>query len=410
MKLSPENLSQLIEKDKFLKIIESFTRATDITIDINDVYGNPVVEHDFFYGFCATIRSTAEGLKRCIRSNAEVGFRTAATGEVCFGTCHAGGTLMAVPLVVEGQFWGSITCGQMHLSPPDKKAVENMLKATADLGLDEQELVRGFQEIQVITPQKCQAASQLIQYVTNYIAELIYRAKIQEKEAREQLRTMDEARVRAELEKSLRLAELKNLQAQIKPHFLFNTLNTITSLVSLNENQKALKTLYALSNLLRCYIHHPEELVSLREELKYVQSYLTIQQTRFGNRLNVTINVPAALQELPVPFLSLQPLVENACIHGLEPKEGSGHLIITGEIKDGICEISVTDDGVGIPREVLDAINGNSQAGAGKPRGIGLKNVDERLKLYYGPQYGVSLDSHPGWTRVCLKLPAGHIL
>ncbi|MGB9802781.1 sensor histidine kinase [Desulfofundulus sp.] len=409
MKLSPEKLSQLIERDKFLKIIESFTRATDITIDINDVYGNPVVEHDFFYGFCATIRSTAEGLKRCIKSNAEIGLRTASTGEVCFGTCHAGGTLMAVPLVVEGQFWGSITCGQMHLAPPGKEAVENMLKATADLGLNERELVRGFQEIQVITPQKCHAASQLIQYVTNYIAELIYRAKIQEKEACEKLRTMDEARIRAELEKSLRLAELKNLQAQIKPHFLFNTLNTITSLVSLNENQKALKTLYALSNLLRCYIHQPEELVPLQEELKYVQSYLTIQQTRFGNRLSVNIEVPAALQELMVPFLSLQPLVENACIHGLEPKEGLGHLTISGEFKDGTCEISVIDDGVGIPREILAAFNGGNRRGSDKPRGIGLKNVDERLKLYFGPQYGISLDSRPGWTRVCLKLPGDHI-
>ncbi|MDQ0285807.1 sensor histidine kinase YesM [Desulfofundulus luciae] len=99
----------------------------------------------------------------------------------------------------------------------------------------------------------------------------------------------------------------------------------------------------------------------------------------------MTINVPAALQELPVPFLSLQPLVENACIHGLEPKEGPGHLIITGEIEDGICEISVTDDGVGIPREVLAAFNDSNQAGTDKPRGIGLKNVDERLKLYFGP-------------------------
>ncbi|RKO67316.1 sensor histidine kinase [Desulfofundulus salinus] len=79
----------------------------------------------------------------------------------------------------------------------------------------------------------------------------------------------------------------------------------------------------------------------------------------------------------------------------IEPKEGLGHLIITGEIKDGICEISVTDDGVGIPREILAAFNGNNQAGSGKPRGIGLKNVDERLKLYFGPQYSVSLDSRP---------------
>jgi len=405
MILSPENLSHLIDKVKFIKIVECFTRATDITIDINDVYGNPVVKHNFFYGFCAAIRSTTEGLKRCIRSNAEIGFRTAATGEVCFGTCHAGGTLIAVPLVVDGQFWGSITCGQIHLAPPDEEDVEQMLRATADLGLDQRELVRGFKEIQVITPDKCQAISQLIQYVANYIAELIYRAKIQEKEAHEKLRTMHEARIRAELEKSLRLAELKNLQAQIKPHFLFNTLSTITSLVSLNKNQKALETLYALSNLLRCYLHQPKELVPLREELKYVQSYLTIQQTRLGNRLNVTIDVPENLQELAVPFLSLQPLVENACIHGLEPKEGSGHLIITGEMEGGICQLSVIDDGVGIPPQILAQFNDQNQLKPDVTRGIGLQNVNERIKLYFGPQYGINLASRPGWTKVSLKLP-----
>ncbi|HHW43642.1 MAG TPA: histidine kinase [Desulfotomaculum sp.] len=406
MKLSSENLAQLIERDRFLKIIDSFSRATGITIDINDVYGYPVVEHDFFYGFCATVRSTAEGLKRCFRSNAEVGFETAATGEVCFSTCHAGVVLMAVPLVVDGQFWGSITCGQMHLSPPGKEAVEKMLAATADLDLNREELIRGFMEIDVVPPEKCRAASQLIQYVTNYIAELIYRAKLQEKETSEKLRSMDEARVRAELEKALRLAELKNLRAQIKPHFLFNTLNTITSLVGLNENQKALKTLYALSHLLRCCVYQPDELVPLREELKYVHSYLTIQQIRFGSRLHFSLDVDDTLQELPVPFLSLQPLVENACKHGLEPKEGPGHLRITGRITNQRAEICVIDDGVGIPGEVLAVFNEHGEGGSGRLQGVGLRNVHERIKLYFGPRYGISIDSRPGQTRVCLRLPA----
>ncbi|OAT86778.1 sensor histidine kinase [Desulfotomaculum copahuensis] len=410
MRYSRENLLHLIERDKFLKIIESFTNATDITIDINDVDGNPLVEHEFFYGFCSSVRSTPEGLRRCIRSNAEVGFKTAATGEVCYGTCHAGIMLMAVPLVVNEQFWGSITCGQMHLTPPGEQGIGEMLRATADLGLDREHLIKTFQEIQVFTPEKCQAASQLIQYVVNYITELIYRASVQEQKNREKLRSMHEAKTRAELENSLRMAELKNLQAQIKPHFLFNTLNVITSLVTLHENDKALKTLYALSNLLRYNVQHPAELVPLHQELKYVQSYLTIQQTRFGERLKTRIDLDERLLDLPVPFLSLQPLVENACIHGLEPKEGTGGLLITAQAREDRVEIHVVDDGVGIPPAVLETLRLNLKrpqlALPGRTeRGIGLRNVDERLKIHFGREFGLLLESRPGETRVRMLLP-----
>jgi len=410
MRINRENILRLIEREKILKIIENFTNSTDITIDINDAMGYPLVEHNFFYGFCSTIRSTPEGLRRCIESNAEVGFKSAATRTTCYSICHAGVVLMAVPLVIDNQFWGSITCGQMHLKPPGEEGVKKMLAATADLGLDAAHLARTYQEIQVFTPEKCRAASQLIHYVINYITELIYRGQIKENEAREKLRSMHEAKTRAELENSLRMAQLKNLQAQIKPHFLFNTLNVITSLVTLNENEKALKTLYALSSLLRYNVQHPAELVPLREELKYVQSYLTIQQTRFGNRLKAEINVEDNLQHLPVPFLSLQPLVENACIHGLEPREGTGHLTITGHTLDGRAEIHVVDDGVGIPPAVLEEIRHNLQhrppALLERPtRGIGLYNVDERLKLYFGPDFGLLLESRPGETRVRMVLP-----
>lgn len=404
MGLGEENLLQLIEKDVLLKIIENFTMATDITIDINDAQGYPLVEHDFFQEFCHSIRSTPEGLKRCIQSNATVGFQTAATSEVCYGTCHAGVLLMAVPLVVEDRFLGSITCGQMRLTPPSEADVAEMVRACADLGMGKDHLITHYKKILVLTPQKCQAASRLIEYVLNYITDLIYRGRVQEKQTQAKLFSMREAKTRAELENSLRTAQLKNLQAQIKPHFLFNTLSTITSLVSLRENDQALQTLYALSSLLRYNVQHPAELVPLQQEIKYVRSYLTIQQTRFGERLQASIDIGEDLAGVQVPFLSLQPLVENACIHGLEPKEGTGHLLITGRTSDGRAEIYVVDDGVGIAPSVLEDLTGEPGHRTGE-RGVGLRNVDERLRLHFGPEYGLTVDSRPGETRVTLRLP-----
>jgi ligand-binding sensor protein len=398
----PKSLFQLIEEDKLVRIIETFTKATDITIDINDAMGFPVVQHDYFYGFCRSIRSKEAGLKRCINSNAELGFNTLKQGNSSMGKCHAGVMLMSVPIIVDDQFYGSITCGQMLLEKPGTQEIESMLSATADLELDPQHLIKTFQEIQVISMEKCQAAGGLIQFVVSYIVELIYRANRQEALSKEKLKAAEDARIIVELEHTLHRAELKNLQAQIKPHFLFNTLNTIISLVTLGDNAKGLNTLFALSNLLRHNLDQPDELVSLREELHYVESYLLIQKNRFGDRLEVSIRVPEELQNLQIPFLSLQPLVENACIHGLEPKEGLGRLWIVAKKANDNVEISVIDDGVGMPNHYAAFdLSRDHQIHAG----IGLRNVHKRLQLQFGAAYGVRLLPEQGLTTVSLLIP-----
>ncbi len=406
----------LVDQEKFLKIIEVFTRATDITIDINDARGYPLVEHDFFYGFCRTIRMHPEGLRRCIKSNAEVGFMASATGQASVCKCHAGILLVAVPILIDGKFCGTITAGQMRLEQPDGKALEQMLQATRDLGFDSRELTKSFLEVQVVTQEKCRATVELISYVVNSIAELIYFHQIRETRTREKLKLMHEAKNRAEMENALRMAELKNLQAQIKPHFLFNTLNTITGLVILGENQKAQSTLYALTGLLRYNFNDRGDLVSLREELDYVKNYLSIQKMRFGEKIQVEINVQPELLEVPVPCLTLQPLVENACVHGLEFREADGTLNISAVRKGSDMVICVTDNGPGFSADVLDRLNaffagppGETIQGlsgrAGGGAGLGLRNVHRRLQLYYNEHYGLGIDSKPGCTRVIMSLP-----
>ncbi|MDA8441180.1 MAG: PocR ligand-binding domain-containing protein [Peptococcaceae bacterium] len=395
-----DNLLQLIEQDKLIDIIKNFTQATDITIDINDAQGYPVVKHDYFYGFCQAIRSTSRGLERCICSNADLGLQTVKAGDYCMGKCHAGVMLMSVPIVVEEQFWGSITCGQMHLTPPEPHEIAAMLMATADLGLEAKLLERSFQEIKIISMDRCQAAGGLIQVVVNYIVELVYRSKMQEELSRQKLKTAEEARIIEELEHTLHKAELKTLQAQIKPHFLFNTLNTITGLITLGEHEKGVNTLYALSNLLRHNLDRPGEMVTVQDEINYVENYLLIQKNRFGAKLRVSIAVPPELLRLRIPFLSLQPLTENACVHGLEPKETVGNLTIRGQINGTQAEIAVCDDGVGW-RDATDTVATPDQIKCG----IGLHNVHRRLQLQFGSAYGIRMSSQQGRTTVSLIIP-----
>lgn len=404
----------MVDNDKFIKIVEVFTRATGVTIDINDTRGYPLVEHNFFYGFCHNIRRNPEGLKRCIKSNAEVGYLSSVTGQSRICKCHAGLALVAVPILIDGKFCGTITAGQMHLEQPDKKAIEQMLEAARYLNFDSRELIESFLEVQVITPEKCRATAELIQFVVNSIAELIYFQKLQETRTREKLKLMNEAMNRAEVENALRMAELKNLQAQIKPHFLFNTLNTIRGLIILEENEKALSTLYSLTGLLRYNFSNRDDLITLLEEMDYVNNYLSIQKARFGEKIQVVIDIEPELLNLPLPCLTLQPLVENACNHGVEYCEEGGLVSIMARRIGPDIEICVIDTGPGFPEEALQQLNSyfrgeisDKQSGMSTISGgrIGLRNVHRRLQLFFNGNYGLGVESRPGCTRVCMTLP-----
>lgn len=398
------DLLHYIEQDKMLQIIESFKQATDIVIDINDNLGFPLVEHDYFVGFCKYVRSTEKGFRQCIESNALVGYHSANKGQVVISPCHAGPLLMALPVMLEGVFLGSITCCSILLQEPDELAVNKLQKVAGELELDENKLIRSYKEINVISHEKCTAISNMIQLIINYVTELIYRSKRQEGHYTRELNSILKDKTKTELENKLRLAELKNLQSQIQPHFLFNTLNTLTGLVTLNENQKALDVAYSLSEILRYNLDSCGELVTLRDELRNVENYLQIKKIRFGSRLNYSFQVASELLDIEMPYLTLQPLVENACVHGLEPKEGDGYIQISADKVGDKVELVIEDNGLGIPDELLrdfpKSLKGLNQKGS-----IGLINVHSRLQLCFGWEFGVKLFRKRGVTRVLLLLP-----
>ncbi|MEW5898785.1 MAG: sensor histidine kinase, partial [Bacillota bacterium] len=209
----------------------------------------------------------------------------------------------------------------------------------------------------------------------------------------------------ARLEQRARLAagaELKALQAQVNPHFLFNALNTITSLVR-TRPETARELLIKLSNFFRHNLQKANQFVTLEEELAHVGSYLAIEQARFGHKLRVVTNIEPATRFCPVPSFILQPLVENAVKHGLQPKEEGGQVEIEAAIHSGKLVIVIRDDGVGIPPEEQQAV---FISGYGRGSGIGLSNVNERLKNLYGTAYALDLTSRPGGgTTVTIRVP-----
>ncbi|MCG8507674.1 MAG: sensor histidine kinase [Rhodospirillales bacterium] len=188
-------------------------------------------------------------------------------------------------------------------------------------------------------------------------------------------------------------SELKLVQAQINPHFLFNALNTISSIIRTNPRQ-ARELLVHLSNFFRKNLKRGSDMASLREELDHVNSYLRIQRARFEDRLNVDVDIDPALLEIRLPTFTLQPLVENAVQHGISNVLGEGRISIRAET-DGRDLFLLVEDNAGLFGEA-----------DGRADGLGMSIVDKRIKNLYGEAFGISVDCRDGeWTRVSIKLP-----
>ena len=206
----------------------------------------------------------------------------------------------------------------------------------------------------------------------------------------------------AEIDKQSKLAEEAKLQAlytQIKPHFLFNTLNTISALIRTNP-ELARRLLLKFSQLFRFVLHNSGKIISFAEALHHVKAYLEIEEARFGDKLNVVFDIPSSIEHLMLPALVLQPIVENAVKHGIHPLSDGGQLTIRAAETPHELHIDIIDNGVGFqqdPQQFLDQP---------KAKHIGITNVHQRLKSIYGPDYGLLIKKQPhGGTCVSLRIP-----
>ncbi|MGP3949518.1 histidine kinase [Streptomyces sp. 7N604] len=218
----------------------------------------------------------------------------------------------------------------------------------------------------------------------------------------------------AELDRSREVAaeaELRALRAQISPHFIYNSLSTVASFVR-TDPERARELIVEFAEFTRYSFRRHGDFTSLAEELRCTDRYLLLERARFGDRLEVSLRVAPEVLSVVVPFLCLQPLVENAVRHGLERKTGPGHLVITA--KDGGSEalITVEDDGAGIdPEQLARTLDNHAGDAADGPRspGIGLRNVDVRLRQVYGDAYGLVIETAPGaGTKVHVRVPKFH--
>lgn len=201
--------------------------------------------------------------------------------------------------------------------------------------------------------------------------------------------------------KLLAKAEYDALRAQINPHFLFNTLSVIKLLIRTDPNQ-ARELIVNLATFFRKTLNRNEDIIPLIEEINVIRLYVSIQQVRFGERLQVTVDVPKICEKIPFPAFALQPLVENSMNHGLSKKTGLLSIKVLVKIKDNFLVVCVIDNGVGFPNNVLDAVKHDYMH---KEMGIGLTNINRRLKSLYGNRYTFSIENISEGAKVIIKVP-----
>jgi len=201
-----------------------------------------------------------------------------------------------------------------------------------------------------------------------------------------------------EMRRLVAQAELRALQSQINPHFLFNALNTLYGVIPRNAG-KARQTVLNLAEIFRYFLQSEKTFIPLSEELEIVRAYLEIERLRLGPRLETRIDVDDAVLAAPIPILSIQPLVENAIKHGIAAKSGPGVLQLSAMAAGGCVRIAVRDTGPGM----------NAESGTGNGRGVGLANVRRRLQLCFGPESDLAIESSPEGTSVEFAVPLASV-
>lgn len=208
-------------------------------------------------------------------------------------------------------------------------------------------------------------------------------------------------------EKQKRITEFKALQAQINPHFLSNTLNNVRWLANIQKADNIEKLVASLIQLLHVSMGKGDTLITIREEIEYLNSYITIQEYRYCDKFKVYFDIQEEVLDYRILKFLLQPVVENSLVHGIEPMDGQGLIVVKAYCDSLNLMITVTDNGVGISEEVINCLlKEDNQERKSHFSGIGVSNVEERIKLFFGEEYGLIIESIPGlYTKVEIKMP-----
>lgn len=389
---------QVVETSRLQEIQDRFAKAMRVGSIITTVDGSPITQPSHFSKFCLAMRTLPINTARCFQSDAMGGVRAMKAGRVVLYRCPHGLLDMACPIIVKNRQVGVLLCGQVRLSNYNEQQMDQIVeKYWGDVEPSKQELLRTlFLATERVDRRLIREAMDFLRLVTSHIVEMCERFLTETDLLQRGIAFAQMQRNKEALERSLKQTQLKSLESQLNPHFMFNTLNTISRLALFEKAPRTQDLTVQFSEYLRYVLQQQSQrgLVPLEMETDCIRRYLNIYQTRLGSRLRYRVEVDSGTTSSLVPFLFLQPLVENAILHGIEPLLEGGEVSITSRVEGEGLLVEVADNGAGFDSSAAQY-------------GIGLNNVMQRIELYYGERGRVQIDSQKGsGTRIQVFIPA----
>lgn len=394
--MSELKLNDIITEEFQNEIQDSFSLATGFGVVFADAEGNHIGSRNNFCKFCNKINETKEGTFYCSCTNRKAIAIALKTKKPSIYICHAGLVNIEIPLMHKGECVGAITAGNVRCSEGDIYPRE---PAPDDINwFDDPELAAYYKEICCVTKKQIEGTATALSNITNYIIQTVAYSQMQEDYARKTEELLKAETRRNQLEEQLKIAQLDALQKQITPHFIFNVINSVSRLMSLEEYNTAKDMLDSFAQMMRYNLSNITSFVTLRHEMDYIENYLAIQKIRFGKRISYQIDCATELESMFIPFFSIQPLVENAVEHGILNKTAGGKLSVSALVHGSHIQICIKDNGIGISKNYLEELRNILQGTTLRKsqKGVGLYNCYHRFLLMFGKNIDFSIGSHVG--------------
>jgi len=368
-------LKNLIDSDLYSRY-SGLLSLSNISLLLIDTTGNILLEFNPSPDFCKHICQEEE-----TRICADYISRLKLGKEDRF-ICRYGLANILLPVNVNNQIIGYVVGAQVYSTDSEyRKYLIDIMAIAKDKKLELEFIAKSISVIKTIEENKIEIHEQLCGYIAKNICYDIY----------ESINNTDKAIARLSIEKEMLEKkiidlEVKNMSLVINPHFLFNTLNTIARIAYFEKSHTTEELIYRLSDLLRYNLKQDDELHTIGAEIDNIEKYLYIQKVRFKNRLDYDIDIADHIKPHRIPNMIIQPIVENALVHGIAPKRDGGKIKICAEKYKNDITIFVIDNGNGFPKEVLQSLHQSKSK-----LGIGFLNTDKRLKRYFGDPYGLKI-------------------
>jgi len=385
-------------------IQDKFAAAVGLGVVTVDVNGSLVTEPTRLPSFCRYVQQSSKAIGRCPAFDPCLREHVDARGYTMLNCCP-GVACVVMPLNVNGELLGYMVCGFVKIEQSDESHLDAVRRIGADFGLDEDILLEYYEEMEVVLKAQIVAAAESLQSIANAIVSSQIRETQRHHESEYHAEMVKKLQAINSLEHDLQEAEFRALEARINPHFLFNALNTIAEAVS-KSDESGEDMVYALSEFLRFSLSNTCSTTTLSQEIKCLENYLRIQHARFGSGLRTEITVEPPNANPVVPSMILQPLVENAIVHGLSSLKYEGLVKVAAVVDNGWLTISVSDTGVGFNEDMIIDFP-NLSFPQRKRQGLGLRYVRTKLQHTFGDEYVFSVESLPGHgTTVFIEMPA----